>query len=86
MSSLITTVIGSVAAVGTTAAWLPQVIKTWRSRSADDFSWGYLALFSGGVTGWLIYGFLRRDALIMVANGVTLVLVLTVAFVKMRER
>jgi MtN3 and saliva related transmembrane protein len=80
-----TTVIGALAAVGTTAAWLPQVIKTWRTRSAEDFSWGYLALFSSGVSGWLIYGVLKKDAVILAANGVTLLLVLTLIFVKMRE-
>lgn len=80
-----TTVIGALAAIGTTAAWLPQVVKTWRTRSAEDFSWIYLALFSSGVSGWLIYGALKKDAVIIAANGVTLLLVLTVTFVKMRE-
>lgn len=80
------TVIGALAAIGTTAAWLPQVFKTWKSRSAEDFSWGYLALFSSGVSGWLIYGILKKDGVIVAANAVTLLLVLTVAFVKMREK
>lgn len=83
---LMTTVIGALAAVGTTAAWLPQVFKTWKSGRAEDFSWGYLAMFSGGVTGWLIYGILKKDAVIIAANAITLLLVLTIAFVKMRER
>lgn len=81
-----TTIIGACAAVGTTAAWLPQVFKTWRSRSAEDFSWSYLALFSSGVSLWLVYGVMKKDGVIMAANGITLLLVLTVAFVKMRER
>lgn len=80
-----TTVIGALAAVGTTAAWLPQVVKTWRSRSAEDFSWTYLAMFSTGVALWLVYGFLRKDGVVIGANAVTLLLVLTVLFVKMRE-
>jgi MtN3 and saliva related transmembrane protein len=81
-----TTIIGGLAAFGTTAAWLPQVWKTWKSRSADDFSWSYLTLFSAGVSLWLVYGFLRKDPVIMAANGVTLLLVVTVTFVKIRER
>lgn len=83
---ILTTVIGAVAAVGTTAAWLPQVLKTWRSRKAEDFSWSYLAMFSTGVSLWLVYGILRKDFVIVAANGVTLLLVLTVIFVKTRER
>lgn len=85
MSPVFITVIGGLAAFGTTAAWLPQVVRTWRSRSAEDFSWGYLAMFSTGVTLWMVYGVLKKDAVIIAANGVTLLLVLTVAFVKMRE-
>ena len=82
---LFTTVIGSLAAIGTTVAWLPQVLKTWKTRKAEDFSWGYLALFSSGVSGWLVYGVLKQDGLIVAANGITLVLVATIIFVKMRE-
>ena len=80
-----TTIIGSVAAIGTTCAWLPQVLKTWKTRSAEDFSWTYLAMFSTGVALWMIYGFLKNDAVIVAANGVTLMLVLTVVFVKARN-
>lgn len=80
-----TTVIGALAAVGTTLAWLPQVIKTWRSRSAEDFSWTYLAMFSSGVALWIVYGVLRKDGVVIAANVVTLLLVLTVLFVKTRE-
>ncbi|HEX9982835.1 MAG TPA: SemiSWEET transporter [Thermoanaerobaculia bacterium] len=80
------TALGFAAAFGTTAAWFPQVLKTWRSRKADDFSWSYLALFSAGVALWLVYGIFRKDAAVMVANAVTLLLVVSVAFVKMREK
>lgn len=86
MSSTFITIIGGLAAFGTTAAWLPQVVRTWRSRSAEDFSWGYLAMFSAGVALWIAYGVLKKDGVIIAANGVTLLLVLTVGFVKMRER
>ena len=81
-----TTIIGGCAAFGTTAAWLPQVLKTWKTRSAEDFSWPYLAMFSSGVALWLAYGALRKDPVIMAANAITLLLVVTVAFVKSRER
>ena len=79
------TVVGILSAIGTTFAWLPQVIQTWRTRKAEDFSWSYLALFSSGVAGWIVYGLLKKDGVIIAANGVTLLLVLTVFFVKIRE-
>lgn len=83
--SVLVTVIGVASAIGTTSAWLPQVIKTCRTGSACDFSWGYLALFSSGVTGWIVYGILKRDGVIVAANVFTLVLVLIVVAVKLRE-
>lgn len=81
-----TTFAGLAGAIGTTVAWLPQVAATLRSRSARDISWGYLRLFSFGVAMWLVYGILRRDPVIVLANVTTLLLVLTVASVKWRER
>lgn len=80
------TILGILAAIGTTGAWLPQVIKTWTSRSAKDFSWSYLAMFSTGVSLWIIYGILKKDPVIIGANVVTLALVLVVTFVKVREK
>jgi MtN3 and saliva related transmembrane protein len=86
MNNILILVVGFGAAVGTTAAWLPQVARTWNTRSARDFSWGYLALFMMGVFLWTMYGVLRRDLVVIVANGITLLLVITVGVVKARER
>jgi len=67
--------LGLVAGVLTTAAWLPQIARTWRSRSADDLSWPYLLVFSAGVSLWLLYGVLSDDVPVLIANAVTIVLV-----------
>jgi MtN3 and saliva related transmembrane protein len=67
--------VGLVAGVLTTAAWLPQIARTWRSRSADDLSWPYLLVFSSGVALWLVYGVLSGDVPVLAANAVTIVLV-----------
>ena len=83
---VLTTVIGALSAIGTTFAWLPQVLKTWRTRSAKDFSWSYLALFSAGVTGWTVYGVLKKDFVIIAANVTTLALTTVIVWVKTRER
>lgn len=67
--------LGLVAGVLTTAAWLPQIARTWRSRSAADLSWPYLLVFSLGVSLWLLYGVLSNDVPVLAANAVTIVLV-----------
>jgi MtN3 and saliva related transmembrane protein len=78
------TIIGIIAAIGTTSCWLPQVLKTVRTRSARDFSWLYLTMLIIGVTCWVVYGFLEKDWIVVTANAATLALVLVVTAVKMR--
>jgi len=78
------TLVGLAAAAGTTGAWLPQVYKTLRTRSARDFSWAYLAMFTTGVVLWIVYGVLRNDVAVFAANVVALVLIMGVVAVKVR--
>ena len=67
-------IIGLVSAGLTTTAFLPQVIKTWRTRSTADLSPLMFSLFCIGISGWLIYGFLVNDLPIILANIVTICL------------
>jgi MtN3 and saliva related transmembrane protein len=78
--------VGVVAGFLTTMSWVPQAIKTVRSRSARDFSWGYLLLFTLGVAGWTLYGLERKDPAVIGANAVTLVLLVPVHVVKLLEK
>ncbi|MFA7095938.1 MAG: SemiSWEET transporter [Gammaproteobacteria bacterium] len=82
----ITQLLGSTAGMLTTVAFLPQVIKTWRSRSANDISTATFALFATGVALWLVYGLLLALWPIVVANGVTLVLASIILYFKFRLR
>ena len=79
------TLIGTVAAILTTVCWLPQVIKTTRTREAGDFHWLYLAMLGIGIAAWFTYGILQHDAPIYLANGITLCLVAVIAIVKARQ-
>jgi MtN3 and saliva related transmembrane protein len=67
--------VGLLAGALTTGAWLPQLWQTWRSRSAEDLSWGYLVTITLGIATWLAYGLLTRDAAVIATNVVTLGLV-----------
>lgn len=64
-------ILGLVAATLTTAAFLPQVYKTWKLKSADSLSLTMLLTFVSGVLCWLIYGFLIDSLPIILANLVT---------------
>ncbi|MBQ0734625.1 SemiSWEET family sugar transporter [Aquimarina celericrescens] len=64
-------ILGLVAATLTTAAFLPQVYKTWKTKSADSLSLSMLLIFVSGVLCWLVYGFLIDSLPIILANFVT---------------
>ncbi|MCA9754840.1 MAG: SemiSWEET transporter [Candidatus Eisenbacteria bacterium] len=77
--------IGSIAGALTTFAFLPQVIQTWRTRSAGDLSIAWLATFSAGVLLWAAYGFVLRSWPIIATNVLTLMLVSSLTVIKVRE-
>ncbi len=72
------TLLGFVAGTLTTLAFLPQVVKTWRTKSSSDLSISTMGMISSGVLLWLVYGLLIGDLPIIAANSVTLVLVVSV--------
>ena len=78
-----TDLLGYLAAILTTVAFVPQVVKTWRTRSAGDLSFGMLAVFSTGIVLWLLYGLSVGAAPIVAGNIVTLVLTLILIGLKL---
>lgn len=74
--------VGYAAAALTTLSWVPQLQRTWRTRSAADLSFGMLATFTSGVALWLLYGLAVGSSPVVVANGVTLVLALALVALK----
>lgn len=76
--------LGLVAGSCTTAAFIPQVVKTWKSRSAKDLSLGMFSIFCTGVLLWLAYGLLIMDLPVIIANMVTLVLASFLLVLKLR--
>lgn len=79
-----TEVIGSLAALLTTFAFVPQVVKIWRTRSTRDVSLAMYLVFTAGVVMWLAYGILISATPIIVANVVTLLLSGAVVVMKLR--
>ncbi|NJD07773.1 MAG: hypothetical protein FIA97_14945 [Methylococcaceae bacterium] len=66
--------IGMAAGSLTTLSFIPQVVKTWKSRSAEDISLGMFLLFSLGVLLWLVYGWAIGSFPIILFNLITLAL------------
>jgi MtN3 and saliva related transmembrane protein len=76
--------LGLSAGAFTTIAFLPQVLKTWKSRSAKDLSLGMFSFFCVGVAMWLAYGILVRDIPVIAANLLTLILASMLLFFKLK--
>jgi len=76
------TALGLFAGACTTLSFLPQVIRTLRTRHAGDLSAAWLLIFSVGTAAWLTYGILRSDVAVAGANGVTFVLVMMLVVAK----
>lgn len=78
-------IIGLVAALLTTSAFLPQAVKVVRTRETAAISLVMYALFSIGVALWLAYGLMTAQWTIVGANGVTLVFAVIILVMKLGE-
>ena len=65
---------GYFAAILTTLAFLPQLIKTLQTKKADDVSLITLIMFITGVISWIIYGYMISSTPILIANTITCIL------------
>ena len=65
---------GYLAAILTTAAFLPQLIKTLNTKKAEDVSLTTLIMFISGVASWIVYGYKISSLPIIIANSITFLL------------
>jgi MtN3 and saliva related transmembrane protein len=78
-------VVGYAAGFLATAAFVPQVAKTFKAQSARDISLGMYVLFCSGVGLWLVYGVLIASWPVVVSNFVTLALSSAVLVMKVKH-
>lgn len=81
-----TEILGLIAGSLTTIAFVPQVVKIWRSKHAHDISLAMFSLFSVGVALWIVYGLIIDSLPVILSNAVTLVLALAILAMKLRFR
>ena len=77
--------LGFLAAVLTTVSFVPQVMYCWKTRDTRSISLGMYACFSLGVLLWLVYGFLVNQWPVVFANAITLVLALSILYLKLKQ-
>jgi MtN3 and saliva related transmembrane protein len=78
--------VGYAAASLTTAAFVPQVLKSWRTRDLSGISLTMYGLFSLDVALWLAYGIILAAWPVIIANAITLVLAGSILVLKLRDK
>ena len=79
------TLVGLAAAICTTGANLPQLKKAWSTGQTDDISLNMLLVLSCGLALWVVYGVLKGDIVIILANGISLTLIGGLLYLKMLQ-
>ncbi len=79
-----TTLLGYAAGALTTIAFVPQVIRTWKTKSAKDISLGMFVTFCLGVLLWLVYGIMLRSLPVIIANAAVLALSTVILVMKLK--
>jgi MtN3 and saliva related transmembrane protein len=80
------TIVGLAAAFCTTVSYIPQLKKVWQSGETKDISLKMFLILAAGVALWVVYGVLQGDAVIILANVVSLLLLSGILYFKLREK
>jgi len=78
-------IIGLIAAALTTAAFLPQVYKTWKTKDVKGLSLPMVLMLFVGVGLWLVYGFLMKSISIITANSITIISIFLLVYFKIKH-
>lgn len=79
-------ILGYCAAFLTTASFLPQAIKTIKTKDTSGISLLMYLMFTVGVLAWLIYGTYRMDVPVIIGNAVTLGFAITILRMKIKYK
>ncbi len=79
-------ILGLSAAAITTFGFVPQVYKIWKEKSTHDISLSMYMLLTLGLILWLIYGVNIGSLPVILANGITLLLALSIVFLKLKYK
>lgn len=84
LSANFSNIIGIIAGIITTSALVPQALKIYKTRSAKDISLAMFIFLAIGVFLWFVYGILIKETPVILANLVSLLLISSIIFMKIR--
>lgn len=79
-------VLGFSAAVLTTTAFIPQVLKIWKTKSTKDISLSMFSILCLGVLLWLLYGIIIHSLPVIIANATVFILAATILIFKIKYK
>ena len=80
------TILGFAAAISTTTSFLPQAIKTIRTKDTSGISLSMYSLFAWGTLLWFLFGLFSHNMPVMIANAVTLLFASIILTYKIKYR
>jgi MtN3 and saliva related transmembrane protein len=81
-----TTLVGFFAAFCTSISYFPQLKKCWQTGKAGDLSLLMFSILTTGVGAWVLYGVLKHDVVIVIANAVSFCCLSGILWFKLREK
>ncbi len=82
----LTQIIGIGASIGTGLSLFPQLLKLIKEKKAEDLSMGMMAVLLTGLALWVVYGIRKEDWIIIISNGVSLTLNITIIALSLKYR
>ncbi|MCS7203747.1 MAG: SemiSWEET transporter [Thermodesulfovibrio sp.] len=83
-STTLNNFVGIIAGIITTSALIPQALKIYKTKSAKDISLSMFIFLAVGIALWLLYGILIKEIPVILANSVSLVIIFSIIFMKLR--
>ena len=79
-------ILGMMAGTLTTISFIPQVVKLYKTKDAKDLSIATFWIFSCGVFLWLVYGIIIHEWPVIIANGITFILIFLIIVMKLKYK
>jgi len=77
-------IVGFIAGILVASSLLPQVVKSWKTKSTQDISLGWSVTSLAGQITWIAYGFLISSYSLVIMSSITLVMALSVFYLKLK--
>ena len=85
MDHVVISVLGIVGTVLSTVSLMPQVVRTWRTRSTDDISAAWLLVALIAMAVWIAYGSLIEAPAIILVNILSVLQCGSILFIKVQN-